>query len=299
SKYFNILEQINLITISNYVKNSPFPFLRNKNNNMEVIYLGTSEKSNLEISLRPLKKIFINGDSSPRKRVNECLESIFPFLKINNIKCYTACETNIKDDFVINLKSNFTALETISNILSDVDLVIYPSVNEGYGLPIFEALEAGRPVIVYDNKLNRELYENLLEGIYKNKCFLFYQDFCQIELLCEKFLNIEHSLVTFEAKNTWTKTRNDYISYFNNKLEKKLNEEDRSSIFNKHSDVIVADITINRLNKEIDTMKKWIEKQERDIYLQKHWIDKLEQGTYLTIVGKIKKLFQMLTFNNN
>ena len=287
--YLKLLNKINLITISNYVKNSSFKYLDKINREIKVLYLGTGSKNNFEIQLNPIKKIFINGDSSPRKRVDLTVATIYQFIKTNNIKCYTACETAIKDSLIVNLQSNLTEQHQIDSILVEVDLVIYPSVNEGFGLPIFEALEAGKPIILYDNDLNRELYENLINGKDKDRCLYFYKTLEDINLILNDLLNIDTQFLNLTTSQTWEYIRQNYLNYLKNIDNKKLDEATRSEILLKNTNVINTDNIFKNYKNEITLMKKWIEKQERDIKEQRQWIENLEGNLSMISIIKIKK----------
>ncbi len=45
----------------------------------------------------------------------------------------------------------------IDSLLRDAAVVVYPSLFEGFGLPVLDALGLGRPVVVPDTQVNREL----------------------------------------------------------------------------------------------------------------------------------------------
>ena len=58
------------------------------------------------------------------------------------------------------LKSGNLNAATVEQLYNDAAVVVFPSVYEGFGYPALEASYRGKPVVLHDNPLNRELVAN-------------------------------------------------------------------------------------------------------------------------------------------
>ncbi|HLH03260.1 MAG TPA: glycosyltransferase [Bryobacteraceae bacterium] len=62
---------------------------------------------------------------------------------------------------VRSIPSGSASRQHLRDLFSRASVVIYPSYYEGFGLPVIDALALGKPVVVLDTEINREL-QNLL-----------------------------------------------------------------------------------------------------------------------------------------
>lgn len=99
--------------------------------------------------------VFILGNDDPHKQVQRIVEV---FLRAG------AIVSTITDKAPIGLKhqtyrpDSLTDLE-LSELLQTASVVVFPSLYEGFGLPVVEAALSGRPVLVWDTEVNRELVD--------------------------------------------------------------------------------------------------------------------------------------------
>jgi len=134
----------------------------------------------------------------------------------NNIYVYNSGHLN--EDFLSYLYVNCKA-------------VIFPSIHEGFGLPIAIALKNKKRVIVYNSKLNKELFQHFQE--FKDY-FFFFDRFSQIN---EIISNIDFSkeLPAAEYKDTWDQTVIEIEAFFEEILNTEIDVDrlnERWHLFN-------------------------------------------------------------------
>ena len=153
-----------IITVSEYSKNEIIKVFPEASNKIKVIYLAPRSefymKKNNEVNYI-LKKynisksyILLMGGNHPRKNM---LRAIRAFLSLNNFNYQLVITGNAILNFDKNIKQAIKENKIIfTDSVSDEDLValynkaymfVYPSLFEGFGLPILEAMACGTPVI--------------------------------------------------------------------------------------------------------------------------------------------------------
>ncbi len=148
-----------VICISNATKNDLINLIGTNKEKINVIYLGTPK-----IGKNCKKKISKNyflivGALRPRKNIERILFAFNDFLKINkNFKLIIVGKNlnnsvkikNIVDKLNLNEKVNFVGVisqSKLNNFYSNSTAYLYPSLYEGFGLPILEAQALSCPVI--------------------------------------------------------------------------------------------------------------------------------------------------------
>lgn len=122
--------------------NDEFVSLYNKQRNKRIGYLGgLGKRKNVEYMLKlalvmPEYEFFIAGKGPMRDK----LEKIKNDKKINNVT------------FVGHIPN-----ERICEFYNSLDLFIFPSKYEGFGLPVVEAMKCGTPALVFNNSSLKEL----------------------------------------------------------------------------------------------------------------------------------------------
>lgn len=168
----------NAITfISNFVlndtKNYFFEEFDRRNILTKVIYLASNRKP-LLISNKDYKKIFkqyfiIFGNSYKHKLLQETI-IVLKKSKYNFIIIGTNNNGYIGSN-IYGYKSGYLEDNFIDYLLLNSLGVVFPSVYEGFGLPIFHSLNFNKKIIVYENQLNKELQNYLID--FKNYIYMF------------------------------------------------------------------------------------------------------------------------------
>jgi glycosyltransferase involved in cell wall biosynthesis len=91
----------------------------------------------------------------------------------------------------------------IGRLLSESEVHVYPSLYEGFGLPLCHAAALRRWVVAHDNKLNRELVANLgLQNV------VFFNNFWDIPACVDRC----HGLAPESPTRTWAAVVDDHAS---------------------------------------------------------------------------------------
>lgn len=142
---------------------------------LKTIYLGINpvRKTKRELAARlPFEKyILIFGNEFFHKSLTEVLPVIEKDISHKNFIVIGGRKDLCTKKNVKIYPSGKLEEEFISALYENADALLFPSQYEGFGLPILEALQYGKPVIVYDNSLNRELFSSLLKDYRYNALF--------------------------------------------------------------------------------------------------------------------------------
>jgi glycosyltransferase involved in cell wall biosynthesis len=165
--YLNAIKRSRkIITVSNFSKNEIVKFTNADSAKIKVIYCGVSEGFKtykpLKIAL-PEKYILFVGNVKPHKNIKVLLEaysnlskelrttykivvlgkrsgfitpdkSVFKYIEKENLTSAVFFTDYIKDEFV-------------SSIYKNAQLLVFPSLYEGFGLPVIESMTVGTPVL--------------------------------------------------------------------------------------------------------------------------------------------------------
>lgn len=121
---------------------------------MRVIHLGTNMAPDMGSPVSG-EYVLVVGNSFPHKGVTQALENLgceWPIVVLGSDA--NSAQLN---DRLRHLQSGNLTRQSMRELFVKARLVVYPSYYEGFGLPIADALALGKPVIVLDNAVNREL----------------------------------------------------------------------------------------------------------------------------------------------
>ena len=119
-------------------------------------------------------------------------------------------ESDYITDNIYGYSSGNLSEDFISYLYARCTLLILPSVYEGFGLPIAMSLKNNKRVILYNCKLNQELFEHFHE--FKDY-FYFFDSFSQInEIISSVDLSIK--LPPVEYTDSWEKTAIEIEAFF-------------------------------------------------------------------------------------
>ena len=128
------------------------------------------------------------------------------FQPYNNVYCYPS--GGLSDDMMCNLYARCMML-------------IFPSVYEGFGLPVVEALNFGKDVIAFDHDINHEL-EGLCEA-FKGHIH-YYKALEQIPKMLDDII-IDNSLEYNSYTRTWNDVAKDVYELLSQVAEQPIDEE--------------------------------------------------------------------------
>ena len=200
-----------------------FPFIKNK---MSVVYLGIDSKKFYPLKKKENKKFIIGymGGLGKRKNIERILKVANVFKKENII--FKIAGKGPELNKLIRLKKEmrlnnvefvgFIPENKINLFYNSLDLFLFPSFYEGFGLPVLEAMACGVPVITSNKSSLPEVTGNAAILVNPNKIE-------EIKRAIEKVLNSKklqkdmRNLGLIRAKNfSWEKTAEAYLKVIKN-----------------------------------------------------------------------------------
>lgn len=179
--FYDIVETINkqdyYFADSISTRNDFIKYVPNINpENIEVTYLGANENFYHEENIEKINKVkakynipldkkynFSLCSLEPRKNLIFAIKNFIEFIKKNNIDDFVFVlggghwdkflallekEINNLDDYKDKiLKIGYVDDEDLAALFSGAEMFVYPSVYEGFGMPVLEAMQCGCPVI--------------------------------------------------------------------------------------------------------------------------------------------------------
>jgi len=123
---------------------------------MQVIYHGTNVGST-EGEFRKGEYVLVMGNAFAHKGVSDALENLHVDLPVVVLGGKDSGPPRAKNTRV--LESGSRSRQQMRDLLARAAILVYPSHYEGFGLPVVDALALGKPVIVLESAVNRELAE--------------------------------------------------------------------------------------------------------------------------------------------
>ncbi len=142
-----------VFTISNFSRDD-FQAFYGSNVSMQVIYHGTNVGA-APGEFRQGDYILVMGNAFAHKGVSDALAHLhvdLPVVVLGGNSSEKRFSKNIQ-----MLESGNRSRQQMRNLLTRARVVVYPSHYEGFGLPVVDALALGKPVIVLESAVNREL----------------------------------------------------------------------------------------------------------------------------------------------
>lgn len=150
--------------------------------------------------------ILIMGNQLAHKRIPETIDIVKG--TNNNYIVVGAKEEGTISDNIYGYPSGGLSDELMENLYARCEMLLFPSVYEGFGLPVVEALNFGKNVIAYECGLNHEL-ENLSKD-FKGHIYYF-EDHEQIPRIIEKARSNVGTLRVNSYDRTWEDVADDII----------------------------------------------------------------------------------------
>ena len=209
-----------IITVSEFSKNEIIKFTNIQKENIVVTYLGVEEKYSDDILLPKIEEDYILfvGNVKPHKNLKLSLEA-FSLIQDKNIKFYIVGQKdgfktndNSLNENIIKLKdrvffTGYVSDDELKNYYKNAKLFLFPSLYEGFGLPILEAMRFNLPIIASKSASIPEVAENhviYFNALSINDLVDKLNGYLKGELKCQ-ILEYEKQLKKFNWKYTISK----------------------------------------------------------------------------------------------
>ena len=193
-----------LITVSNFEKYNIINFFKLKNKDIRTVYNGVSEKFTNIIDTYhaarvqrthklPEEYILHISNKDPRKNTKNVLKAYREYLKRTSnthklllLGCTEACLKSMLMD--IGAMDIYKEIRVMGYVLDEdlpvlyqlSKLFLFPSLREGFGIPIIEAMACGVPVITSNTSSMPEVAGNAAHLINPNKTEALYKGMLKI-----------------------------------------------------------------------------------------------------------------------
>lgn len=172
----------------------------------KVIYHGTGCKGEMEFEkeydLAFEKYFMIFGNSHKHKFIKEIMEVIKK--SKHNFIIIGSTEEGKMSKNIYGYKSGMLSDDFINYVIANSQGILFPSVYEGFGLPILNAIDFEKKIVVNNNQLNRELvgyFDNFADNI------LMFDRIDEIEALLDEVSKMPE--VTYKSGKKEVRTWND------------------------------------------------------------------------------------------
>ena len=168
--HHNILSKVihqsdHVITVSNHTKSDLVELLKYPEEDISVIYPGVDheifnpqENASEQLKMEHPFFVYVSRIEHPGKNHVRMIEAFEKFkLRTglpNKLICAGAQKSKVHQDIHL---LGFASVRTVVALYSACDLMIYPSLYEGFGLPVTEAMACGAPVICSNNSSLQEV----------------------------------------------------------------------------------------------------------------------------------------------
>jgi len=274
-----------IIFISNYTKNDFLACYSNesviKDKIFKVVYLATALGVAKNEHNIPFDDYFlIVGNSYKHKAIKEAIDAVSSS-QHNFIVVGYGDNDYIKPN-IYSYKSGHLDDDFLSYLYANCKAVIFPSLYEGFGLPLVIGFKCGKRVIINNNALNNELLEHFNKF---KEYFLLFDKFEQIGEIIEN-TDFSVELKKVEYNDSWDRVAAELESFFCDILEEDVNVDtlvERWQLF-------------NLLNMKIDKAEQEITSQRSEIsYLRKPYESRsLSRLLYFAIRVYVKNRHQRL-----
>ena len=221
--------------------------------------------------------ILLVGNSFKHKAIEKALEYLNQSEQ-NVVVIGYLPEKKVYNSRIKFFESGKESNQLINELYSHCELILYPSLYEGFGLPVVAAIQMGKNILVYDSEVNRELKNEFDK---KNNVH-FFNKFSDLPVRIKEILEIPPN----------SRTENNHIGF---RSWKNVSEETSELLLN----VFTSPIDLNKINTRIyDTITlKIVERGSQIVAMDKTISTLLNSSTLkigLFITWPIRKLKSLL-----
>jgi glycosyltransferase involved in cell wall biosynthesis len=178
---------------------------------MKMIHLGTDAHI-MAGKFSAYEHVLVMGNAFPHKGVMEAvhhLDPSWPVVVLGGAAAPTYVTPNVRW-----LTSGQLSRQDIRELFAKARILIYPSHYEGFGLPVVDALALGKPVVVLDSAVNRELAKAT-----QNHNLHLIQSIKQLQDTVRPLLDMPTSPPPQIPPRRWREVAEDYVGAFRKLLE--------------------------------------------------------------------------------
>ena len=211
-----------IVFISNFTKNDFLSCFNNKidinNKQLRVIYPATRLASSKEdVCELPYENYFlVIGNKYKHKAIKEVVDAVK--YSEHNYIIIGYGENGFIEPNIYNYRSGYIEDDFLSYLYENSTAVIFPSLYEGFGLPVVVSLKNNKRVILKNNEVNNELREYFSE--FKEN-FLFFDNFNEIGEIINS-TDFSHELKQANYIDTWDRVADELETLFNDILESEV-----------------------------------------------------------------------------
>ena len=204
-----------VITISDFTRNDTiayYNYLPGLVDKLQTVYQGLPESDLFQAETDQVvdtkvaelvergNYVLVIGNSYPHKFLQETIDKLSTSER--DVIVVGAKSVNTNNDNIICIESGRLSDAFMTELKKRCSIVVFPSLYEGFGLPTVETSVAGKPLILSDTQLNREISNSFsLKHVY------FFKHSSEVPLLIEKALKNKK---TISALAISTRTMADY-----------------------------------------------------------------------------------------
>ena len=208
-----VAESVDLgFTISEFSKHD-FEALYGVHSRFEVIHLGAPETPPAR---HGGEYVLVVGNGYPHKAVDravDALRGVGPIVALGGDSAAGVC-----DPGVLWKSSGLLTRRGLTDLYQAASVVVCPSVYEGFGLPVLEALAHAKPVVALDLEVNREL-----AGVVQSPDFHLVPDFSGIRRVVQSLIESGPVPSGPLRLRSWKDTAREYADAFEGLLDAGIN----------------------------------------------------------------------------
>jgi hypothetical protein len=203
-----------IVFISNYTKNDFLACFANKRSirdkKYKVVYLAAdlSRQEEKDYDLPFDEYILIHGNPFKHKAINETAKAVSN--SRHNFIVIGSEDNRFLYPNVYSYRSGHLEEDFLGYLYANCKAVVFPSLYEGFGLPIVMGLKNNKRVILYDNALNQELINHFDE--FKSYFFRF-EMFSEIIGIIES-TDFSKEIADVEYNDTWDRAAAELEAFF-------------------------------------------------------------------------------------
>lgn len=219
--------------------------------------LLTKNLSNLDFKMDEMEfeeknYVLLIGNGYKHKAVEKVLNQLIDY----ELNLVVIADEGVSGKFGNRFKiyvSGQLSRQMVDLLYDKSSLILYPSLYEGFGLPVIAALQLGKRILVFDSDINRELKTQFDT----NNLIYFFDSFSGLNAKISSFLNLpQEAKSNYSVSRTWSDVSEETVKILIDNLNSPL---DFDMLNQRTYDIISSEIS------EIIEFKKQISLKDQTI----------------------------------